>query len=86
MLHRLVAARGDTPWPATLRLLLTGGTGFLGGAIAAELIATPAWERTLLLVRAPPKSAGRARVIAALRKFLGMRELSDSEFPKSLSR
>jgi len=51
------------------RLLLTGGTGFLGGAVAAELIATPAWERTLLLVRAPTKSAGRARVIDALRKF-----------------
>ena len=51
------------------RLLLTGGTGFLGGAIAAELIATPAWERTLLLVRAPSKSAGRERVVESLAKF-----------------
>jgi nucleoside-diphosphate-sugar epimerase len=50
-------------------LLLTGGTGFLGGAIAAELIATPVWERTLLLVRAPSQSAGRERVVAALAKF-----------------
>ena len=51
------------------RLLLTGGTGFLGGAIAAELIGTPAWEHTLLLVRAPTKSAGRERMVAALAKF-----------------
>jgi nucleoside-diphosphate-sugar epimerase len=51
------------------RLLLTGATGFLGGAIAAELAATPAWERTLLLVRAPSKSAGRARVVETLKKF-----------------
>lgn len=34
MLHRLVAARGTTPWPATLRLLLTGG-----GPLTPELIA-----------------------------------------------
>jgi O-succinylbenzoic acid--CoA ligase len=34
MLHRMLAARGDTPWPATLRVLLTGG-----GPLAAELIA-----------------------------------------------
>ena len=50
-------------------LLLTGGTGFLGGAIAAELIATPVWERTLLLVRAPSKAAACERVRAALGKF-----------------
>lgn len=51
------------------RLLLTGATGFLGGAIAAELIARPEWERVLMLVRAPTQAAGRDRVRAALAKF-----------------
>lgn len=34
MLHRLLAARADRPWPATLRCLLTGG-----GPLSAEAIA-----------------------------------------------
>ncbi len=34
MLHRLVGERGDRPWPATLRCLLTGG-----GPLSAALIA-----------------------------------------------
>jgi nucleoside-diphosphate-sugar epimerase len=51
------------------QLLLTGATGFLGGAIAAELIATPAWERTLLLVRAPDRASACERVRQRLTKF-----------------
>ena len=33
-------------------ILVTGATGFLGGALAADLLATPEWDNVLLLVRA----------------------------------
>jgi nucleoside-diphosphate-sugar epimerase len=51
------------------QLLLTGATGFLGGAIAAELIAKPVWERTLLLVRAPDRATACGRLRNTLARF-----------------
>ena len=50
-------------------ILLTGGTGFLGGAVAAELLSGPHWPRTLLLVRAPSQAEGASRLSANLRRF-----------------
>jgi nucleoside-diphosphate-sugar epimerase len=52
-----------------MQLLLTGATGFLGGAIAAELAGTPHWDRTLFLVRAPDRAAGLARLRETLARF-----------------
>ena len=53
----------------TKGLLVTGATGFLGGAVIAELISTPYWPRVLMLVRARNRSEGRARIIENLQKF-----------------
>ncbi|MBL8385131.1 MAG: SDR family oxidoreductase [Burkholderiales bacterium] len=50
-------------------VLVTGATGFLGGAVAAELVGGPHWARTRLLVRAPDRASGRDRVREALRRF-----------------
>ena len=51
------------------RLLVTGATGFLGGAIAAELVTMPLWPAVRLLVRAPTRELGRDRVREALLRF-----------------
>ncbi len=50
-------------------ILVTGGTGFLGGAVVAELLGSPNWPRTVLLVRAPSPAEGAARLAANLRRF-----------------
>ena len=50
-------------------LLVTGGTGFLGGAIVAELVTREIWPRVRLLVRAGSKEEGAARVRATLAQF-----------------
>ena len=50
-------------------LLITGATGFLGGAIVASLIGEARWSSVLLLVRATDAEEGRARVVEALRRF-----------------
>ncbi len=55
--------------PPPLRLLVTGGTGFLGGAIAAELAASPHWDATRFLVRAASREEGCARMRATLARF-----------------
>lgn len=50
-------------------LLLTGATGFLGGAIVARLIETAEWPSVLMLVRAATPAEGRARIVSLLRSF-----------------
>ena len=50
-------------------LLLTGATGFLGGAVLSRLIHSPQWSSVLLLVRACSPAQGRERVLASLRTF-----------------
>jgi nucleoside-diphosphate-sugar epimerase len=51
------------------RLLITGATGFLGGAVIASLIADARWPSVLLLVRGADAEAGRRRIVEALRQF-----------------
>ena len=48
--------------PSVDHLLVTGGTGFIGGAVLAELLATPLWAETLILVRANTLSEGKERI------------------------
>ena len=55
--------------PPAPRLLITGATGFLGGAIIAELIALPEWDDALLLVRAASREEAAERVRNTLRRF-----------------
>jgi nucleoside-diphosphate-sugar epimerase len=62
----------------TRRLLLTGGTGFLGGAIVARLLQEPDWPNTLLLVRAADANEGAERIRTVLAKY----ELSESELAR----
>ena len=51
------------------RLLVTGATGFLGGAIIADLVTRSLWPQVRLLVRAPSKAAGAERIRATLAQF-----------------
>jgi nucleoside-diphosphate-sugar epimerase len=52
------------------KILVTGGTGFIGGAVLAELINTAYWPQTLIMVRgANPKDA-RDRIVRSLKRFL----------------
>ena len=51
------------------RLLLTGATGFLGGAIAASLLSSPRWSKVLLLVRAQNPDAARARFAEIMDRY-----------------
>lgn len=51
------------------RLLLTGATGFIGGAIAAQLAAGKRWQDVLFLVRAADAGEGLRRVDDVLRRY-----------------
>jgi len=51
------------------KLLVTGATGFLGGALASRLIETPRWDDVLLMVRARNSEEGVSRVIESLKRF-----------------
>src|SRR5262245_9062755 len=50
-------------------VLLTGATGFLGGAAAAELLRHPEISRLLLLIRAPTAAAALQRAKRSLARF-----------------
>ena len=52
----------------TYRLLLTGASGFIGGALAARLIVTPRWSKTLFLIRSDTREDGLAKLAHVLRK------------------
>jgi nucleoside-diphosphate-sugar epimerase len=54
---------------ANARLLITGATGFLGGAIAAELIGRAEWPAVRLQVRAASREEGAARMHETLSRF-----------------
>ena len=50
-------------------MLVTGATGFLGGAIVASLIGRARWPSVLLLVRGANAEEGRRRIVETLRRF-----------------
>lgn len=52
-----------------MQILLTGATGFLGGAVLAELLARGAAADVLLLVRAPSPAAALVRLRETLSRF-----------------
>lgn len=52
-----------------MRILLTGATGFVGGAVAAALAARGLLSQTVFLVRAADAAQGAARVQANLARF-----------------
>ena len=49
-------------------LLITGATGFVGGALAARLLDTDRWNKILFLVRAQHREDGLVRLAHVLRK------------------
>jgi nucleoside-diphosphate-sugar epimerase len=65
-------------------LLVTGATGFLGGAIVAALIAEARWPSVLLLVRSANAEEGRKRIVEALRRFGVSEELCSRVSPNQI--
>jgi nucleoside-diphosphate-sugar epimerase len=62
--------RRPTKTTSIEKILVTGGTGFIGGAVLAELIHSKHWHQTLIMVRgANPKDA-RDRIVRSLKRFL----------------
>src|SRR5256885_3612902 len=51
------------------KLLLTGATGFLGGAIAAALLDSARWRDLLVLIRAANAAEGKARLAECMQRF-----------------
>jgi len=56
-------------------ILVTGATGFLGGALASDLLATDDWGKVLLLVRAEDPSHAYQRAVRSLARFTSDLEL-----------
>lgn len=52
------------------KILVTGGTGFIGGAVLAELIASPYWSQTLIMVRGANFTDARDRIVKSLKRFM----------------
>ena len=59
------------------KILVTGGTGFIGGAVLAELIDGPLWPKTLIMVRAANAREARTRIVSSLLRFLPGRPVDD---------
>jgi nucleoside-diphosphate-sugar epimerase len=52
------------------KILVTGGTGFIGGAVLAELINSPYWSQTLIMVRGANFKDARDRIVKSLLRFM----------------
>lgn len=65
-------------------LLLTGGTGFIGGAVLAEIIDTPLWARTLVMVRAARVDEARRRLADSIARFFPGRDVFDLIQPQQI--
>lgn len=65
-------------------ILLTGSTGFLGGAVAADLLQWDLWKNVLLLVRAKSVEAAHARVVESVGRFLADRPLAARIRPEQI--
>ncbi len=55
--------------PFSPSILITGATGFLGGALAADMLAKPEWDNVLLLVRGEDASHAYQRMLRSLARF-----------------
>jgi nucleoside-diphosphate-sugar epimerase len=67
---KAAAARVRAASGATIgKLLVTGGTGFIGGAVLAELLTSPLWSKTLILARGNDAMSARERIIQSLKRF-----------------
>jgi len=64
-----------TPQKNLPSILVTGASGFLGGALAADLLAGPHWDQVLLLVRAEDPAHAYQRVVRSLARFTSDLEL-----------
>jgi nucleoside-diphosphate-sugar epimerase len=64
----------NAPAPAPT-LLITGATGLLGGALAADLLASAQWSNVLLLVRGEDSFHAHQRTVRSLARFVTDREL-----------
>lgn len=65
-------------------LLVTGGTGFIGGAVLAELIDTPLWPRVLMMVRARDVEEARLRIVESIGRFFPGRDMREHVHPDQI--
>lgn len=56
-------------------LFITGATGFLGGALAADMLRRPEWDQVLLIARGEDAAHAYQRVLRSLARFTSDLEL-----------
>ena len=64
-----------TPASFAPSILITGATGLLGGALAADMLQTDEWSKVLLLVRGEDQSHAVQRVVRSLSRFVSAPEV-----------
>lgn len=57
-------------------ILVTGGTGFIGGAVLAQLIDTEHWAKTLVMVRGKDPADARSRIVRSIGRFHPGRDIN----------
>ena len=61
--------RRPTKTTSIEKILVTGGTGFIGGAVLAELIHSKHWHQTLIMVRGASPKEARDRIVRSLKRY-----------------